>query len=122
MSIKNPLPGHQYGTAEPGHWYPRPDPPRRPQRKKPHREVALVAVLVVAVVALVLVGRHKHISVTMTFKPLYVHVTEMSVPSNANLASGSPAAPILPKPSAAVVALCEQQFKSARVNPDEEAF
>jgi hypothetical protein len=26
MSIKNPLPGHQYGRAEPGHWYPHPAP------------------------------------------------------------------------------------------------
>jgi hypothetical protein len=57
MSIKNPLPGHQYGRSEPGYWYPRDDPPRRPAGPKwiKHRSRqvlgCLVAVLVVAVAA-----------------------------------------------------------------------
>ncbi len=51
MSIKNPLPGHQYGRSEPGYWYPRPDPPRRRRDPRRMRNLlgGLTAVLVIVV-------------------------------------------------------------------------
>ena len=50
MSIKNPLPGHQYGRSEPGYWYPRADPPPR-RGRNPRNMRKLVSWLCVVLIA-----------------------------------------------------------------------
>lgn len=52
MSIKNPLPGHQYGTSEPGYWYPREERPRRRQRSWDKRTLRKLAGWTIALVVI----------------------------------------------------------------------
>lgn len=108
MTINNPWPG---------------SPVLPPLGARPRRKARLlpflIGALVVAVVAMVAVGRHKHITLTLTFDPAHIRVGQTSTsvayaaPADAQAAASNPVTSLQPADGS-----CQSEYKMIEVGQE----